>query len=416
MRRSFHNSFRLNEDSSQIYLFFICLLAYTCAYLSRDTFSATMPNILSTTDVTKTQLGTVSTIFLLCYGAGQMTSGLLGDRFRANRLIAIGLLGSAIANLGFAISETFFQMCVTWGLNGIALSLLWAPIVKVMTSNISDKYRYKCLINISVSMPAGTLIALLLSAVVIRVTGYNTSFMIVAAIIFASFLVWLVVYEKIKRHFPTLEDKKTIQQEASKTRISTIFAISGLLFISVAVMINGIVRNGISIWVPTYLTENFALEEFVSILTSTALPIVNLGGIYVASFINEKLKNEMITSSIMFGVAAVCMLLLILIGNISPIIAVLFLSVTTSSMQGLNAIVMNLVPVGFKKYGRVSTVTGYLNTNAYIASSVGSFVVGAISTTYGWNITILFWVACSLIGITACLACKSRWKNFSVNA
>ncbi len=76
----------------QVLLFFGCFAAYVCAYLSRDTFSAVMPNILSQTEITKTEIGTISTVFLIFYGCGQLISGFLGDKIRSDKLIAMGLL------------------------------------------------------------------------------------------------------------------------------------------------------------------------------------------------------------------------------------------------------------------------------------------------------------------------------------
>lgn len=403
--------------TSQKILFLLCLMAYTCAYLSRDTFSAVMPNILKVTDITKTQLGTISTVFLLFYGSGQMVSGILGDKFSPYKLIAIGLFASAICNFLLGFTNNMLEMSILYAINGIALSLLWAPILKVMTISMDEEYRSKSIINISVSMPLGTLIAFILSAFIIRKWDYRISFHLNGVLIFIVFLVWVFVNFKISKYLPS--QRITIEQQKDKhknvkspEKISTLFLSSGLIFITLAVMFNGMIRNGVSIWVPTYLTETFALEEFLSILVSTILPILNLGGIYVAAYILGKIRNEMITAAFMFIISLVSLALLSFVGHISPLVAILLLGITTSSMQGITAIFLSVVPMHFKRCGKVSTVTGYLNSSAYLASSIGSFIVGMIVTNFGWGMTIMTWIMTAFLGVLVCLIVRKQWSGF----
>lgn len=399
-------------NTHQAALFFACLLAYTCAYLSRDTFSAMMPNLLSNTQVLKTDLGLISTIFLVFYGAGQFINGILGDRFPAHRLIILGLAISALVNFSFAFTSTALQMEVLWGINGFALSMLWAPIVKVLTLYTTGAFRKRALVNISISMPLGSILAFASSAMFSKFANFRLAFQSVGLMIgLVAVFFCLVVY----RVLPTLQiqtEQTPASTAASGQALSHVFILSGLAIITIAIMCNGIIRNGVSIWVPTYLTEYFQLEEFVSILSATVIPIVNLGGIYVVTYVNRRTKNEMTASALFFLLSACAMGLLVFLGSASPVLAILLLAITTASMQGVSSILMSFIPLGFESYGKVSTVTGYLNASAYLASSVGSYAVGIISTVYGWNPTIFFWVLVGGIGFMASAIVISRWRNF----
>ncbi len=399
----------------QAILFTLCLLAYTCAYLSRDTFSAVMPNILSQTEVTKTDLGLVSTIFLIFYGSGQLISGILADKFPAKNLIFIGLITAGIVNFLFGFTNYSYQMMILWGINGFALSLLWAPLIKVLVTYMDDEHIQKALINISISMPVGTLLGFVLSALFIKTATFRTAFIFNGLVILVMAGFWFIITKKI---LPKLQVQVRSNQKAQAnhpSRLMKLFLVSGMIFIIGATMCNGVIRNGVSIWVPTYLTENFKLEEYISVLTATLIPIINLSGIYVGGYLNKKTNNEMITSALLFILAAISMGILIFIGNVSPFIAIIFLGITTASMQGLNSIIMGLVPYHFEKHGKAATTTGCLNASAYLASSIGSYGVGIISSIYGWNMTILSWIIIAVLGTSFTLFVARVWSNFKNN-
>ncbi len=311
-------------------------------------------------------------------------------------------------------------MAVLWGLNGLALSFLWPPIIKIITVYMDDDYRLKALVNISISMPVGTLIAFGLSAFIVDRFNYRYSFVINGIIIAGCLVGWLLVSRSAMKSLSfrltanseaQANEPSRVQSKQNNSLIS-IFIVSGLFFIIVAVMFNGIVRNGVSIWIPTYLTEYFEIEESVSILTSVLIPIINLPGIYVAAHVNKKTKNEMITAGIFFITALIPLVLLMFVGGISPFVSVVFFGLTTSSMQGLTAVVMSFVPTHFKKSGRISTVTGILNSSAYLAASIGSFTGGVLSSRYGWDMPVVFWVSICGGGVLICAIVAKRWKKF----
>ncbi len=413
MKKLFAN---LNIEKEQAMLFLLCVIAYTSTYLSRDTFAAVMPNILSQTSVIKAELGIVSTVFLIIYGSGQFISGILADKFPAQLLVTVGLMTSGIVNFLFGFASDVTTMTVLWGINGLALSLLWAPLIKVIISYMDEAYKKKALINISISMPIGTLTAFVASAYFVKVSSFRLAFYVNGILILAVGIIWFlstrVLLKKLTRHDEAISKAKT---EKSSVNLRKLVMMSGLGIIVFMVMCNGIIRNGISIWVPTYLTEKFNLEEFISILTSALIPIINMGGIYFAAHINRKTDNEAKTSVFMFIFAGVSLAILLLIGDFSPIVAILFLGIATFSMQGLNAIIMSLVPAQFMKYNLSATITGFLNGFSYLTSAIGTYSVGVISTNYGWDMTIVSWILVAVFGVTLSFTLIKTWRKFKQN-
>lgn len=51
-------------------------------------------------------------------------------------------------------------------------------------------------------------------------------------------------------------------------------------------------KDGVTTWVPTYITETFLTSPAFSILVTTVLPIVNLTGAYLAQYLYQKCKKQ----------------------------------------------------------------------------------------------------------------------------
>ena len=113
---------KLYTHHSIYLLFLVCWLSYFSAYLGRLNFTACIAAINEAENLSKLELGRVSSAFFVCYGGAQLFSGLLADRLRPRLLVAVGLLGGAAVNLGMALSSTAGQMVVLWAVNGLLLT------------------------------------------------------------------------------------------------------------------------------------------------------------------------------------------------------------------------------------------------------------------------------------------------------
>jgi len=93
--------------------------------------------------------------------------------------------------------------------------------------------------------------------------------------------------------------------------------------------------------------------------------------------------------------------------------AILLFASLTSAMVGVSTLLVGLVPLYFKAMGRVSTVTGLLNSAAHLGSAVASFLFGSIAEQTGWEGNYLSWIICACLGIVLCVLGIKRWKDFS---
>ena len=131
-------------------------IIYASAYFGRTCYSAAIASIVSSGIYTKSEIGLVGTAFFICYGAGQIISGIAGDRVNPFGMVLLGALGSSVCCFSMAFTKSLALMAVIWGANGIFQSMLWAPLLRIFSQTINSELREKAVLNIALSLPVGT--------------------------------------------------------------------------------------------------------------------------------------------------------------------------------------------------------------------------------------------------------------------
>jgi len=81
-------------------------------------------------------------------------------------------------------------------------------------------------------------------------------------------------------------------------------------------------------------------------------------------------------------------------------------------MHGVNLILICLIPPYFKKTGRVSLISGILNSCTYIGSALSGYGFAVLAKLFGWRGTIIGWAIICGIATIICLALVKKWQSF----
>ena len=106
-------------------------ITYGLLYLGRVNVSVVLPILALDLGVSLVEIGALGTIFFWFYGIFQFVSGQVGSHFSPFRIVSVGLLATAIVNLVFAFQTSLIVMFVLWGINGVAQSGGWSPMVRI---------------------------------------------------------------------------------------------------------------------------------------------------------------------------------------------------------------------------------------------------------------------------------------------
>lgn len=402
-------------------LFVSCFLAYSTAYLCRINYTAALTAIVADGVFSKSHAGLIGTVYFFCYGAGQVFSGILGDRVSPYKMIGAGLLGTIIANVTMPLcSSSYIVMSVIWGVNGIFQSMLWTPILFIMSNVLPDSQRDKACLYMAASYPIGSLMSYVLSAVTIKLASWHFAFYVPAAIAACVLVLWCVSSAKTSKILGRGERVEKIKPDghADKTlSLAKLFAVSSAAVICVGILIQGMLKDGVTSWVPTLITEKYSVSASFSVLLSAVLPIINLSGAWFATKIFEgKFKrNEAAAAAFCFGLTLIPLVGLLFVGKYHVALCVLFFATFTTLIVAINHLFITLIPVRFAKYGRASTVGGIFNSCTYIGSAVSTYCFGAVSERLGWTATVVFWLVLGALGAAVCLACTRKYGKFANN-
>ena len=397
-------------------LFALCWLAYFTAYLGRLNYGAVIAEIVAAEGWSNSACGLVSTGFFICYGVGQLFSGVVGDRVPVRTMIFVGLVVSALCNLTMGFLQTPGAMLWVWCLNGVAQSMTWAPILRAFAEYLPVERRGRACVDISTTYPIGTLATYGLSAGVILLWGWRMVFGITAVFMLAVAAVWWFGFGVIQRSRATLRrelphpvDGAALPPAMPLGRLAVLV----LCCIGLALAMQGALRDGVMTWIPTYLSATFGVGSTLSIFATMALPVVNLGGAYLASFISRRLgRDELQTAFLLFVLGGGAAVLLAVFGGSSLLFSVAAFAVVTACMTGTNVMLVHVIPTYFVSFGRVATVSGVVNATVYIGSSIATFGIGAIADRFGWSTLLVVLCFVAGAGAVICLAAAPLWRRF----
>ncbi len=388
---------------------FVCFLAYTACYWGRGILSAMIPQILEQTSFTKESLGLMGSAFFFTYGIGQLINGFMGDFVKAKYMVALGLFLAGLVVCLFPLFESVLVMTILWGLCGLCCSMLWGPLSKVIAENTTERVGRIFMTLLTVASLVGTMGTYII-AIVASGGGWGFAFYLTGAFLIISAILWFISLGVLEKRGLVKYMKYHAEGEDNVFKI--ILAPSFLLMTMVA-LINGIIRNAVVFWIPTYITEKLLVSTTVAASISTFLPLVNLLGTFVGMWMLRRMHdNEEKVTMVMFAVSTLMFVLMFVLDGSLFFTTVLALFISSGAMIGASNMIFCIYCLRFTDTGRVSAITGLMNFTGYASASLASFIFTGIVETKGWNTTVASWAAISMVGgIFAYLAAKSKEKK-----
>ena len=325
-------------------VFIACFIAYAASYVGRINYSAALPDILEEGLFTKSQAGIIGSAFFIVYGFFQIINGFLGDKISPFKMIILGTFLSAGANTVMTFCTTNVSMAIVWGFNGFALSLLWAAILKILANIINYDMRSKACLNISATLPIGTVLAYILASVSINFFNWKYVFYTSTVVLLFSGVFFTVTYILSKKHIKEVEistplnNSKKSEQNKNAGKFLPLFLSAGLLLVLPADAIHGAIKEGITTWVPTMITETYNTPVAFSVFVSIILPIVNLSGNYIVTPLYNKVfkKDELKTGAAILTFVLIPFTFLIFMKNLPVVVSVILLALGTTAMHTFN--------------------------------------------------------------------------------
>lgn len=398
-------------------LFVACWAAYCASYLGRINYTAALTAIVADGVFSKSHAGFIGTVYFFCYGAGQIFSGILGDRVSPYKMIGAGLAGTVCANIIMPLcSSSYITMSIIWGLNGIVQSMLWTPVLYIIATVLPEEQRSRACLHIASSFPIGSLLSYVISAAAIKFASWHFAFYIPAGIITCVLVFWCIC---AKRHRKSSEKGRSRRFPSMRILVKNLSRQALYDFRRVDHMRRrarpGYAEGRSQLVGAHAYYRKYDVSASFSLLLSAIMPIINLSGAWIGTKLYEKVfrLNEAATSAFGFAMTLIPLTGIVFVGKYPIAICVILLALFTTIIAAMNHLLMTLIPVHFAKFGRASTVGGIFNCCTYIGSAISTYGFGAVSEKFGWTATVVFWIILGVIGVAACALPMRRYARFA---
>ncbi len=397
----------------------LCSLVYFASYFTRKDFAAVMAAMLADHVMEKNMAGLVGTALFICYGVGQLISGVLGDRMKPQHLMLMGLVTSAACNLLMPLVPSPAWMIPIWALNGLAQAMLWPPIVRILADNLSHEDYVRANLVVTMAAHISTILLYVYVPLCLKVFSWQTVFYSAAGLAALTCLVLVVAMCCIlPRESATPAPKKgKAAKEPRGTPYLSLLTGAGVLFLMGCIVMMGFLRDGIESWLPTLYSEAFLRDASESILISAVLPIFSIISITVAAAAHRGIfKNEAFGTAVLFFASiAVSVPLCLLIGTESAVLRVVCLllaSLICGCMHACNFLLISCLPGRFARFGRAATTSGFCNACTYVGAAASMYGIALVAEHCGWRVTVLTWIGIAAIGALLALVALRRYRRF----
>ena len=416
-------SYKITEKTHIKMLFLLCWLSYFSTYLGRLNYSAGLTEIIQSEGFTKGQAGIIGTGFFLAYGGGQFVSGFLGDRLSPRKMVFTGLFISAIANFFMSVSSSYWVMTVIWCINGLFQAFIWSPMIRLMFEYYKNETRVQACVYLNSSVPIGTMAAYGGTAALIWLSGWRAAFLFAGVLLLAVSVLWFAGMGRLEQYAQEYGEKevvaiaaKTETEKSGKFAWNSLLIQSGFLLLMGALFVQGALKDGVTTWVPAYISETYQMENIIAIVSTMVIPIFNLSGVFLASVANIRLfKNEIRTAAAFFFLCAVSLLVLWAFSGKSIVISFIMLAISTTAMMAVNTMLIAVLPSHFGVIGKASSISGLLNSSVYVGGAISTYGIGTLSVAIGWEGTIFVWFFMALLAMGLCFAVVKPWLSYRKN-
>ena len=368
-------------------IFFVCFFAYVSIYIARTNLSVAAPELKSLGILTTEQVGFLGSAFSVIYACGRLLSGWIGDRVKPVILVCIGLCLCSIGNLFCATLPGFAAIVVLWSINALAQSLLWGPILRILSEIFPADVAKRRASYMGSAVAVGNIAGILLTGTVITQWGVTWAFLmpgLITAVLAGMVLIFTV----------RIEPKAVKPVSGSKSKGFG----HDLWIMLVPALIHGIMKDNISLWMTAFAVDRFGLNLETSTYYILLIPALGfLGRILAPSLLRPCKGSEhlLIIFSLLASFAGTGLLTCL---PLPGWVAICLLSFVYMAVSVINACLLAFFPIHYTATNQVASVSGILDFATYLGTGLSAMIYGTMIVSFGYESMFFTWCVFSALG------------------
>ncbi|XP_077978482.1 glucose-6-phosphate exchanger SLC37A4-like [Glandiceps talaboti] len=277
-------------------IFCAMYIIYMLYIATRKSFTNVMLYIIEERDISKSELGLISSSLMIAYSISKVFSGYFVDKISSRVTLSVGLVLCGAVNICFTLFDSIYVYASLWFVNGLIQGVGWPSCAKILCKWFSPARLGTMWSLLSTSINVSGVLAPFLSTIIAPLYGWrvcNQTLGIFA--IFVALLCFLVVKnspkdvgfhdilsdvsEKLKRDKVEIVGEDTVWDLVTSPFIWVLFLVDCAAF--------GIVCGCID-WSQLYLTQEIGISTQLTSAFVSALQIGATVGNIVGGYITDR--------------------------------------------------------------------------------------------------------------------------------
>ena len=364
-----------------------------------------LPLIREDLHISFTQAGLLSVAATATYALGQIPAGFLTDRFGPKRLFFIGVIGSTVFMLQFAMVGSYGHALVNQMLTGTFRAFLFAPGLTLLSSWFPPERRATAMGLYIAGNFTGNIVLSLIGPWMVASHSWRFPFMVFSLAGIAVAMLFLVFAKEKARHAP--RDPLKLSDIVQLSRYPIVWVASALQIIRMGPVV------GISFWLPSFLVADRGLTLQTAGLVTAMGAALSAPSNAIGGYVSDRMNNPPLIIGGALAILATTAFLLVQIQSLPLLLVVIAVnSVFAQFYFGP----LFLVPVEVLGQRTAGIVTGFCNLFANAGSVAFAFALGVIrdrTGSFAWGFGAIG-IAC-IVGIVLSVV-LARMRHHALDA
>merc|ERR1711953_126971 len=386
-------------------------------------------------------LGTLDTVFMICYSIGLFVSGYLGENYSQRLVLSLGTLLNAISLFIFGCvlpwmnCTSFYIWVFVWAINGFSQSTGWPSVVTVMGNWYSQAGRGLVMGVWSSCQSIGNILGALMVNWFLPY-GFQYSFMFIS---YCLLLISVMVFFSIVDHPKDvgmvdedltaeedqapivendfLENGEEAEEDEELTRANNsadgekpqflrVLALPGVLPYSISFFALKLVNYSFFFWLPYFLHNKYHWSDETANFLSTWFDVGGIVGGTLGGILSDLWGRR---SPVVFLMTALAVPSLFMF-NESPdnqtaaaslmCLSGFFIGGASNMIGAACAADLGKTAIEYGLPSAVSLVTGIIDGTGSVGAAVGQVTIPFLELNYGWgSVFLMFMVMCSISAV-----------------
>jgi sugar phosphate permease len=390
---------------------------YGAFYFCRTNISAAIPGLKASSEagglgLGATEIGYILGAMKITYAAGQFLNGQLSEVLPPRKMLAIGMLGTALLNILFGFGAAVYFLIFIWACNGYCQSLGWTPCVRIVANWIPVFRRGQAIGLIGTGYQVTAVATYIVAGFSAQHFGWRGAFWVPAGIMIVAAIMMLALLDETppgqnddetdetdEFGFPLRETSGLEAPRVSPPKSSAwqnfLLTISNpaLWLLGISLGFLNACRYGFVDWGLTHLKEVQETNVAMAALKYAVLPCGAVAGSYLAGWATDRFFGSR-------RAPVTCGLLLLLglftlaydtVARASVPATIGLLLLIGFCIYGPQVLLVGTAPADLARKGTSGAAAGFVNAMGYFGAATGDYFTGRSLDASNWQSTIYLW-------------------------